>query len=70
MVYERLANLKVIYFPDSNYEDLYEDMTPVNTFRIIFNKYFNENYELHDDRNLWSDGDKPYYYKDVSKILN
>ncbi len=70
MVYERLANLNVIYFPDSNYEDLYEDMTPVNTFRIIFNKYFNENYELHDDRNLWSDGDKPYYYKDVSKILN
>tara|TARA_B110000014_G_scaffold55285_1_gene37332 strand:- start:2865 stop:4475 length:1611 start_codon:yes stop_codon:yes gene_type:complete len=70
MIFERMANLNVIYFPDSNYEKLYDDITPVNTFKIIFNKYFNEKYELHDDKNFWSDGENPYYYKDVSKILN
>ncbi|MBL76917.1 MAG: hypothetical protein CL763_08360 [Chloroflexi bacterium] len=70
MIFERMANLNVVYFPDSNYEEFYDEITPVNTFRIIFNKYFDEKYELHDDKNFWSDGEKPYFYKDVSKILN
>tara|TARA_Y100000996_G_scaffold280387_1_gene221197 strand:- start:1960 stop:3570 length:1611 start_codon:yes stop_codon:yes gene_type:complete len=69
MVFERMANLNVVYFPDGNYEDLYEDITPVNTFRIIFNKYFNGDYELHIDKNFWSDGEKPYDYKNISETL-
>ena len=69
MIFERMANLNVVYFPDGNYEDLYEDITPVNTFRIIFNKYFNGDYELHVDKNFWSNGDRPYDYSNISETL-
>ena len=36
----RLANLYAIYFPDQDYSRLYETITPINTFRIILDKYF------------------------------
>lgn len=39
-VHERLAILTAYYFPDGDYDALNNGMTPVNTFRIIFNKYF------------------------------
>ena len=35
-----------VYFPDKNYAKLYKEMSPVNTFRIFFNQYFNQKYEL------------------------
>ena len=39
-------NFFAAYFPDKNYSDLSDQMTPVNTFRIIFNKFFNQNLSL------------------------
>jgi membrane-anchored protein YejM (alkaline phosphatase superfamily) len=33
-------NLNAIYFPDQKYELLYDSLSPVNTFRIVLNKYF------------------------------
>lgn len=33
-------NFNTIYFPDQNYRQLYKEMSPVNTFRVIFNHYF------------------------------
>jgi hypothetical protein len=38
------------YFPDQDYNDLYADITPVNTFRILFNKLFGTQFELLPDR--------------------
>jgi hypothetical protein len=71
MIIERMSNLNAIYLPDSNYEKMYDGITPVNTFRIIFNEYFGEDYELHDDENFWSDGDHPYNFNNISeKIKN
>jgi hypothetical protein len=35
-----LMNLSTYYFSDKNYEGLYDSITPVNSFRVIFNKYF------------------------------
>jgi hypothetical protein len=40
------AILNTIYFPDGDYSAFYPGITPVNTFRILFNKYFGTNYEL------------------------
>ena len=49
-VLDRCANLSTCYFPDRQYEGLlYPEITPVNTFRVIFNKYFGANYELLED---------------------
>jgi membrane-anchored protein YejM (alkaline phosphatase superfamily) len=41
-----LPNFNAVYFPDKNYSHLYDTMSPVNTFRIVFNQYFNQNFPL------------------------
>ena len=38
--------LNAYFLPKMNNDLLYNSITPVNTFRIIFNHYFNANYEL------------------------
>jgi len=52
---ERMRILNAYYLPlEGNYL-LYDSITPVNTFRLIFNLYFNGNYELLDDRSFLGD---------------
>ena len=68
MVIERMSNLNAVYFPNNDYSKIH-DLTPVNTFRIIFNEYFNEENMLYENRSYWSNSDKPYQYKDISDIL-
>jgi hypothetical protein len=41
-----LPNFSAIYFPDGNYSRLYDGMSPVNTFRIVFDQYFKQTYPL------------------------
>lgn len=49
-VQDRSANLSAFYFPDHQYEGLlYPEITPVNTFRVIFNKYLGGNYNILED---------------------
>ena len=67
-VIERMSNLNAVYFPNNDYSKIH-DLTPVNTFRIIFNEYFDEENVLYENRSYWSNSDKPYQYKDVSDIL-
>jgi len=47
---QRFSNLNAIYLPDDNKDIFYEGITPVNTFRIIFNEYFGTSYEILEDR--------------------
>jgi hypothetical protein len=35
-----MQNFNAFYFPDGDYKLLYDSLTPVNTFRIVLNKYF------------------------------
>ena len=60
----RMKILNVYYFPD-NTEGLYPTITPVNTFRLIFNKYFGQNYPMLEDRSLYSAYDVPYNYEEI-----
>jgi len=46
----RSAILNAIYFSDQNYESLYSTMTPVNTFRVVFNHWFGTQYPLLPDK--------------------
>ena len=69
LIIERMSNLNAIYFPNGNYESFSEHITPVNSFRIIFNEFFDANYTLLEDKMYWSSGSKPYAHKDVSNIL-
>jgi len=64
---ERAGILNAYYFPDNDYETLYESISPVNSFRVIFNTLFETNYMLLDDNTYYSTLDFPYEFVDVTK---
>lgn len=51
-------NLNAFYFPDHQYEMLYDSISPVNTFRIVLNKYFNAQLPLLKDSSVLVTGKK------------
>jgi len=64
---ERFLILNALYLPGVDTSDLYPTMTPVNTFRFIFNKYFGANLGLLPDKNyVYQDEDHFYKYIEVT----
>jgi hypothetical protein len=59
---ERFAILNVYYLPNEGNEKLYNSISPVNSFRIIFNHYFYTNYELLEDQSYYSTLDNYFNY--------
>jgi len=62
---ERMSILNAYYLPDGDYEQLYDEITPVNTFRMVFNQYFDANYELLEDEVYFSGWFRPYEFINV-----
>jgi hypothetical protein len=50
---ERYKNLNAWYFSDGDYSRLYEGISSVNTFRVVFNKYFNANRPMLPDSSVF-----------------
>ena len=50
----RMSILNAYYLPDKGKKALYETITPVNTFRVIFNTYFGANLPLLPDEAFFS----------------
>jgi hypothetical protein len=46
-------NYSAFYFPDKNYSSLYDTMSNINTFPVIFNKYFGMNIPLQKDTSVF-----------------
>ncbi|MBL7196605.1 MAG: hypothetical protein ISS47_00745 [Candidatus Omnitrophica bacterium] len=72
MLRERLRIFNAYYLPSAQNDILYETVTPVNTFRIIFNHYFNKNYPLLDDRSYFSSVDansNQDFYNVTAKVV-
>ena len=69
MLRQRFSNFNAYYFPDDAKNQLYERITPVNSFRVIFDAYFNGNYPLLEDKAYWSNGYAPYDIRDVTDIV-
>jgi hypothetical protein len=67
---ERMAIFNAYYLPDGGQEELYKDITPVNTFRIIFNHYFGTDLELLEDKCYFSGWQHPYKFIDVTDKIN
>lgn len=51
---ERLSILNAYYLPDGGDKHLYKEISPVNTFRVIFNHYFGANYQILKDESYHS----------------
>jgi len=62
---EGVAILNALYSPSSDGDYLYGGMTPVNTFRMIFNKYFGGNYRLLADKSYFSTAQYPYKFIEI-----
>jgi hypothetical protein len=67
---ERFGILNAIYFSDKNHSSLYQSISPVNTFRVVLNKYFATNLALLKDRHFYSTWNDRYKFIDVSDELN
>lgn len=62
---ERLEKMEIFnayYLPDGGEKLLYPEITPVNTFRMILNYYFGQNFTLLPDISYFSNKDKPYLF--------
>src|SRR5215212_582789 len=56
----RMGNLNAYYFPNAQ-PALYSRLTPVNTFRLLFNTYFGTEFNLLKDTSYYSE--YPYAYR-------
>ena len=65
-VTERMSILNAYYLPGSDYAELYATITPVNTFRVILNRYFGGVFELLPDRSYYSAWCRLYNFVDVT----
>ncbi len=69
-IVERFSILNAYYLPSSCSDNqLYDSISPVNSFRVVFNACFNGDYELLADRHYWSDYETPFDFSDKSKAL-
>jgi hypothetical protein len=68
-VQERMTNLLAYHLPTGS-EGLYPSVTPVNSFRIIFNQIFGGQYPILEDRVMYSEYDTPYDFQDVTDSID
>ena len=68
MIKERMNNIMFVYLPSNKTDIFYEDMTLVNVFRVLFNYYFETDFEILDDKIFFS-RDGSYDFIDVTDIL-
>ncbi len=67
---ERMRIFNAYYLPPNGSNLLYESITPVNTFRLIFDTYFNSSYGLLNDRSYFASAKQPNKLMDVtSKVI-
>ena len=70
MVRQGLNNINAIYLPNTNQDLVSEGISNVNYFRIIFNEYFNAEFELLDDKYFWMESSNPPFKMiEVTEII-
>ncbi|MCH8092958.1 MAG: hypothetical protein IH953_00005 [Chloroflexi bacterium] len=57
---DRMKILNAYYLPDGGNALIYDEITPVNTFRLIFDHYFDGDLPLLEDRSYYSDLERPF----------
>lgn len=63
---ERMSILNAYLLPGGGDKSLYDEITPVNTFRIIANHYLGTSFPLLEDRCYYSPPKQPYEFLDVT----
>jgi len=70
-IWERTSNLYATHLPKAcRSNSLYQSITPVNTFRQIFNDCLGTKFEQLEDKTFWSNYERPYDFVRIEKLLN
>jgi hypothetical protein len=67
---EKFSILNAYYLPDCDYSQLYDSISPVNTFRVVLNHYFGAEFELLKDESYFSTKAQPYNFVNLTAELN
>ena len=65
---DRMSILYAIHLPGGS-RALYDSMTPVNTFPILFNELFGGSFDLPKDRNFYTAREHPYRFIEVTGMI-
>jgi hypothetical protein len=65
-LHERMSILNAYYLPGAPKHALYQSISPVNSFRVVLNTYFDAGLELLPDRSYYSTWSKPFDFIDVT----
>ena len=65
----RMSIFNAYYFPNGQYDLLYDDITPVNSFRVVFDSQFQTNYGMVEDKIFFSTYEKPYALIELNDLL-
>ena len=66
---ERFLILNAYFFPDGDYSALYDEISPVNSFGVVFNKIFNTNIDRLPDKNFFSPWSFRYRFTEVTDVI-
>ena len=67
---ERFGILNAYYFPDQDYSRIPADITPVNSFRVVLDQYFDADLPLLPNRNYFSTWKHPFDFIEVTDRLH
>lgn len=68
---EKMRLLNAYYLPGATYRELYPSISPVNTFRVVFNTYFDAHLPILEDRSwVYKDRRNLYTFTEVTKRLH
>ncbi|MBD3388992.1 MAG: hypothetical protein GF416_07895 [Candidatus Altiarchaeales archaeon] len=62
---DRMKILNAYLLPGGGSEGLYESISPVNSFRVVFNRYFHENLTLLEDRSFISCDSDTFNFREL-----
>lgn len=66
---ERFSILNSYYLPNVGSKFLYQEITPVNSFRVIFNNYFATKYKHLPNKSYYSTWSRPFQFINISKNI-
>jgi len=65
---QKMGILNALYLPGAKHVKFYPEMSPVNTFRIVFNNYFGRDYDLLADLSYGYSGEnRAYDFFDITE---
>ena len=67
---QNMRILNAYYLPQNGAQWMYEGISPVNTFRLIFNIYLDTDFALLDDESYFLTVDRPYRFINVTESVD